>query len=100
MVADIKALTGYKTDSFEGIFDYEKPVEDVTGKYELYGVGTFNLKFMDSAYLKQGVAYFRPVIRGFLVLLMLLYNVRQLIGFFGYNSGAAVEGEVKRRAKE
>lgn len=99
MVADIKALVGVKYDSFQGIFDYEKPVDDISGTYNLYGIGNFNLKFLDTTYLKDGIAYFRPVIRGFLVLLMLLYHVRQLIGFFGYNSGAAVEKELDRRTK-
>lgn len=45
------------------------------------------LKVFDSSYLIQGVEYFRPIIRGFIVLLLLLYNVNQLIGFFGYNAG-------------
>lgn len=72
---------------FESLFQAEQPVTDVNADYNLSGVGTFNLKFFDKTFFIQGVQYFRPFIRGFLVLMMLFYNIKQLIGFFGYNAG-------------
>lgn len=55
--------------------------------YDIPYVGEFKLKVFDAKFFVDGVEFFRPFIRGFLVLLMFLYHVRQLIGFFGYDSG-------------
>ena len=69
------------------IFDNERPVEDVKEDYAIPGVGSFNLTFLDVSFFRDGVAYFRPLIRGFLVLLMIFYHIKQLVGFFGYDAG-------------
>lgn len=74
-------------DALTGLFDGERPVEDIEGNYTLANGHSYNLKFLDTKFLVDGIEYFRPFIRGFLVLLMLLYHVRQLIGFFGHDSG-------------
>lgn len=72
---------------FTGLFGSESAVSDITTEYSIPNVGTFNFKVFDSSFFVQGVSYFRPFIRGFLVLLMMLYHVKQLIGFFGYDAG-------------
>lgn len=77
----------FDTDFFEDLFQSEQPVEDIEMDYFLSGVGNMHVKVFDSSFFKQGVEYFRPFIRGFLVLMMFLYHVRQLIGFFGYDAG-------------
>lgn len=77
----------FNTEFFENLFQAEKPVEDIEMDYNISGVGDFKLKVLDTSFFVQGVTYFRPFIRGFLVLLMLLYHIRQLIGFFGYDAG-------------
>lgn len=77
----------FDTEFFEDLFQAEKPVEDIDMDYNISGVGDFKLKVLDTSFFVQGVTYFRPFIRGFLVLLMLLYHIRQLIGFFGYDAG-------------
>ena len=77
----------FDTDFFENLFQAETPVEDIYMDYNLPGVGNFNLKLLDKSFFVQGVTYFRPFIRGFLVLLMILYHIKQLIGFFGYDAG-------------
>lgn len=87
----MKSKFNLDTTVFESLFDSSSPVEDEYMDYTIVGVGSFKLKVLDSSFLKQGVEYFRPFIRGFLVLLMFLFHVKQLIGFFGYNSGV-VEG--------
>lgn len=78
---------GFNTSFFENLFQSEKPVEDVYADYEISGVGNFHLKVFDTKYLIDGVTFFRPFIRGFLVLMMFLYHVKQMIGFFGYDAG-------------
>lgn len=84
---DMKMKFNVDTSMFESLFTSEKPVDDVYVDYGVHGVGNFNLKVFDTKYLIDGVAFFRPIVRGFLVLLMFLYNIKQLIGFFGYNAG-------------
>lgn len=75
------------TGFFESMFDDSEAVDDVYADYTIPGVGTFNLKMFDAEFFVDGVTYFRPFIRGFLVLLMALFHVKQLIGFFGYDAG-------------
>ena len=84
---ELKFKFNIDTGAFEGLFNGSKAVEDVDGNYNISGVGSFNLTFLDTEFLRDGVEYFRPFIRGFLVLMMLLYHVKQVIGFFGYDSG-------------
>lgn len=84
---EMKMKFNLDTSAFENLFQGEAPVSDVNVDYRIPGVGQFNLKVFESSYLSQGVGYFRPIIRGFLVLMMLLFHVKQLIGFFGYDAG-------------
>ena len=60
---------------------------DLNNNYTIYGVGTMNLKFVDYKYLVDGVNFFRPYIRGFIVLLLFFFNIRQLLSMFGISSG-------------
>ena len=55
----------------------EQPIEDIEGTYKFYGLGSLNLKFFDTSALKQGVEEFRPLIRGFTVLMLVLFIIRQ-----------------------
>lgn len=86
-VNELKMKFGVDTGFFENLFRGESAVEDVKGNYTIPGVGSFNLTFLDTRFFVQGVTYFRPFIRGFFVLLIALFHVKQLIGFFGYNAG-------------
>ncbi len=86
-VDELKFKFNIDTHFFESLFQSEQPVEDVTMDYNIPGVGNFNLTVFDKKYFVDGVEFFRPFIRGFLVVLMCLYNIRQLIGFFGYDAG-------------
>lgn len=53
--------------------------------------------FVDFRWLIQGVEYFRPIIRGFLVLLMFFYNVRMALSMFGLSSGEIASAAASRR---
>lgn len=78
---------GIDTSSFEHLFENEQVIDDVYMDYNISGVGSFNLKVFDTGFFKDGVNYFRPFIRGFLVLMILFFHVKQVIGFFGYDAG-------------
>lgn len=78
---------GFDPSFFESILAEGKPIEDIYHDYEIYGVGTFRLKFLDTKYLVQGVDYFRPFIRGFFVLLTGLYHVKMTLSFIRQDAG-------------
>ena len=86
-LADLKTKFGINTDVFYNLFNSSTPVDDVEGNYTIHGLGNFNFKFLDASFLRDGVAYFRPFIRGFLVLLLFLYNIKQALSFFGFDAG-------------
>lgn len=84
---EMKAKFNIDTSAFESLFQAEQPVEDISADYDVPGVGTLNLKFLDTSFLSSALDKFRPIIRGFIVLMIFLFNIRQLIGFFGYDAG-------------
>lgn len=101
----LKNKFGFDTSVFESLFNGVTPVEDVYMDYSIMGLGNFRLKVLDASFLTQGVYYFRPFIRGFLVLLMFLFHVKQLISFFGYDAGVITGrseaiAEAKKAQKE
>lgn len=100
---ELKNQFNFDTDFFENIATDGTPVQDVEEEYSISGVGTFKLKFFDTQYLYQGVEFFRPFIRGFIVLLLAFYNIKMLLGFIrqdaGVVTGKAVDMEMKGRDK-
>lgn len=89
---------GFISYDLGDLFSQSSEIEDIQGQYTFYGLGTLNLTFFDTEFLKQGLAHFRPFIRGFIILLCLFYNIRQALGFFGYSSGelkSAAKGDEK-----
>lgn len=77
----------FDTEFFENLFEDGEPVTDIYTDYTIPGVGEFNLKVFDTEFLVQGVEYFRPFIRGFLVLLMGFYHVHMILGFIRQDAG-------------
>lgn len=94
---------GFDPTFMTNLFGGEQPVKDINADYHIAGLGTFNFKFLDTHFLYEGVSYFRPFIRGFLVLLMAIYNIRMALGFIrqesGTAAGVAVEASVDSRHK-
>lgn len=89
-IEDIERSLGVQLNSIEFLEGVtERPVQDIESDYSLHGVGTFHLKFFDTKFLTQGVDFFRPLIRGFIVLLLLFYNYRQLLTFLGQDPAIA-----------
>ena len=86
-ISNLKKEFNIDTSSFENLFKGEKPVDDVYVDYDLSGVGSLNLKVFDKTWFLWGIEKLRPIVRGFLVLMIIFYNIRQLIGFFGYDAG-------------
>lgn len=79
----------FDTDFFENLIQGESAVTDIYFDYNIPYVGDFRLKAFDSKYFIDGVTYFRPFIRGFLVLLMAFYNIKQILSFIRQDAGVA-----------
>lgn len=85
LTEDISMKCGITMYSMDSLFTQESAVEDVKADYNIHGLGTLNLTFFDASFLKKGVGYFRPIIRGFMVLLLVFYNIRMLLSTLGIN---------------
>lgn len=83
----MKMKFSFDTEFFESIFDDEQVVQDVLADYTISGLGTFKFKFLDTKYLYDGVTFFRPFIRGFLVLMMALFHIRMVLSFIRQDAG-------------
>lgn len=85
MTDRVQEKMGFNVDSLVFLKDSitESEVEDIYSEYNLFGVGSLNLKFFDSSILTQAVEFFRPILRGFTALMLVLYNYRQTLSFIG-----------------
>lgn len=88
-VDNISSQLGVQFNTLDRLFEREVAPEDVTGDYNIPGVGTLKLKFFDSEFLIKGVALMRPYIRGFLVLLLILFVWRQVLTLIGQDPSIA-----------
>lgn len=104
MSNEIAGKFSFKSLDLRNLFQIEKPIEDIEAEYNIVGVGTVKGKIFNTEYLVKGVNYFRPYIRGFLMLLIALYNIRQAMSMFGLDSGevAGLAGqmEVNERSRK
>lgn len=102
-IETIEMKFGFDPTFMTNLFGGEQPVQDINADYHIAGLGTFNFKFLDTRFLYDGVSYFRPFIRGFVVLLMAIYNIRMALGFIRQDSGSvagvAVEASEDKRHK-
>lgn len=87
---ELKFKFNFNTDFFSSVFQHESVVSDVTVDYVIPGVNNnqpLHLDIFDSEYFIKVVLGARHLIRGYIAFLIILYNIRQLIGFFGYDAG-------------
>lgn len=70
------------------LFGKSSPIEDIT--VEIKGT---RVVIFDSASLEYALDKFRPIIRGFFMLLLVFYNANQYLGFIG-QMGVSVSGFV------
>lgn len=74
----------------DSLFSAGKEPEDIYGYYPVSGK-SLPVLFVSWHYLKKGVEYFRPYIRGFIVLMLIFYNLRQFMAIFGL--GGVMNGD-------
>lgn len=103
---ELEMKFNFNTEFFKGLFfDPDgtplegSAVTDVKGEYEIPGVGKFNLTFMDSEFLYQGVEFFRPFIRGFIVLLLFMFHINSVLSLIGQDGGIKEGKEIGQTPK-
>lgn len=82
----------------DNLFSASSAPGDVEATYD-GGLWTYSGKFVDFSWVIQGVDYFRPYIRGFIVLLLVFFNVRQALSMFGLSSGE-ITGAYANKVKD
>lgn len=90
----LKAKLGITAYDLDGLFSSSSAPADIEASYD-GGLWKYTGKFVDMSWVVSGVEHFRPYIRGFIVLLLLFYNVRQALSMFGLSSG-----EIRSAAKD
>ena len=84
-VSSIKSKFGFQEFHLDTLFGSSSEPQNITSSYNIAGVGSFNLTFFNTEYMIKGVNYFRPFIRGFMVLLICFYNVKNFLSFIGHD---------------
>lgn len=93
-ITSISSRFGFQEFHLDSLANTSSAPTDISGNITIGGK-SFNVKFFDTKYLIQGVNYFRPFIRGFIVLLLLFYNYKMFLGFIGHSIGVAPKGDDK-----
>lgn len=74
----------------DSLFAEGRAPDEITGYYPIAGKEQ-PVIFVSWYYLKKGVEFFRPYIRGFIVLMLIFYNLRQFMAIFGL--GGVMNGD-------
>lgn len=82
----LKEKLGIDVFDMDSLFSASSAPTDIEGSYN-FGLASYTGKFVDYTYLIKAVGELRPYIRGFLVLLLFFFNVRQALSMFGLHSG-------------
>ena len=77
-----KSKFGVESVDLSGIRGVGTEISNHSGTVEILGY-SFTADFLDVSYLISGVTTFRPYIRGFIILLIFLYNINQFLHFIG-----------------
>ena len=82
LVNNFKNSFGVNSYDISNIFGTEAEITNQEGTIQVSGY-TFNGIVFDSSFLLQAVNTFRPAIRGFIIFLLVLYNINQFLRFIG-----------------
>lgn len=83
----IRSKFGFQEFNLNALTNTSSSPTDIEDNYSFNGIGNLKLKFFDTKYLIKGVEYFRPFIRGFVVLMLIFYNIKMFLGFIGHDIG-------------
>lgn len=88
--ASFTDLLGFDVAAVQNIFDPSNTTETIinseTSKININGIGEIEFKAFDNKYLLDGINKFRPIIQGFIVLMLAFFNLNQLLNVIGQSS--------------
>lgn len=82
LVISFKNAFGVDSFDISGVFGTEAEIGNQQGTIQVGSI-TFTGTVFDSSFLLKAVNSFRPAIRGFIVFLLVLYNINQFLRFIG-----------------
>lgn len=82
LVISFKNAFGVDSFDISGVFGTESEIGNQSGTIQVGSI-TFTGTVFDSSFLLKAVNSFRPAIRGFIVFLLVLYNINQFLRFIG-----------------
>lgn len=86
LMSTLKSKLGVDVYDLDSLFITSSAPEDIEASYSV-GLFSYSGKFVDFTWFIYAVERLRGYIRGFLVLLLLIFNVRQALSMFGLSSG-------------
>ncbi len=97
-------LMGFNVSEVQNMFEYEDTSEIVisgeNSKININGIGEIEFKTFDNKFLLDGLNKFRPIIRGFTVLMLAFFNLNQLLNIIGQSSLTGLTNSYKGGKKE
>ena len=80
----IRTAFGVDALDISTVFGGSVAIDDSNHAADSYlGIDISGTSFLNTSWLKTSIQTFRPYIRGFIVLLLLLYNTNQFLAFIG-----------------
>ncbi len=93
--SSFSGLMGFDVSEVESYFGKSSKAETIIDAEETTikcGSLTFNFKAFDNTWLLVGINKFRSIIRGFVALCLIFFNMNQLLGVIGQSSISSVLG--------
>lgn len=77
-----KSTFGIDSYDISSIFGTETEITDQQSTISIFGYD-FSFTFLDVSFIVKAVTTFRPIIRGFIVFMLILYNINKFLRFIG-----------------
>lgn len=88
LYGDFGKLLNIQYSGIDDLFTDSKQIEDVDGTLSFIpALSDVKVKYFDTTYLMQGIAYFRPYIRALIIMLLVFYNMKHGLSFIGQDAG-------------
>ena len=94
-------LLGFEVSSVEAMFESVDTITEFKsgGSVSVYGVGNVNFNGVNNNLLMTGINKFKPIIRGFTALMLIFFNMNQLLNLIGQGSITQAIGLTNKQAK-
>lgn len=96
-------LMGFEVATIEALFNSanvnESMLIDEVHTIKINGIGNVDFKAFDNKFLLDGINKFKPVIRGFVALMLVFFNMNQLLNLIGQGSITQSVSLINKQAK-